>query len=93
MAWVEESTGRILKAEARLGRAPNTATSTTTFRFDEALGIHVPAEMKESRVGRSRATRRVFVDQFTGVASYSRFRRFEVKTREEIEDPAGISPR
>src|SRR5690606_23745954 len=65
-AWVEESTGRVVRTEARMGAAPDTATSTATFRFDDALGIHVPVEMKESRVGRSRAPVRTGADSFTG---------------------------
>lgn len=92
VAWVEESTGRVVKTQARMGTAPNTATSTTTFRFDETLGIDVPAEMEESRVGRSRTSLRPGVDQFTGVATYGRFRRFSVRTEEEIEKPA-VNPR
>lgn len=92
-AWIEERTGRVLKTEARAGRAPNTATSTTTFRFDEKLGIHVPAVMKESRIGRTRgASLGASVDHFNGTATYSRFRRFAVRTDEEIADPPGVNP-
>ena len=91
-AWVDESTGRVVKTEARSGTAPNTATSVTTFRFDDALGINVPDQMRESRVGRNRTAIRSAIDQFTGVATYSRFRRFAVRTDEEIGAP-GVSPR
>jgi hypothetical protein len=92
VAWIDEDTGRVVKTELRFGVAPNTTIATTTFRFDDTLGINVPAEMRESRVGRSTAAAQgrfpaVARDQFTGVATYGRFRRFQVRTEEDIEKP------
>jgi len=95
VAWVDEATGRVVKTEARFGSGPNTTTVTTTFRFDDALGIHVPAEMRDSRVrpGAGRTRLGSLVDQFTGIATYKRFRRFAVRTQEEIDDPPAVNPR
>ncbi len=94
-AWIDEATGRVVSTETRYGPAPNATIVTTTFRFDEGLGIDVPAEMRQSRVGppgAGAASRRTTlgpnVDRFTGVATYSRFRRFGVRTEEEIDTPA-----
>jgi len=80
-AWVEEATGRIRRTELRLGRAPNATLASTTFRFDETLGIDVPGEMKESRVA----------GNYSMTATYSRFRRFKVST-DEVVDPATVPP-
>ena len=82
-AWVEEATGRIRKTELRLGRAPNTTLASTTFRFDPGLRIDVPAEMKESRV----------VGNFSMTATYSRFRRFQVRTEEAIDPGTASTPK
>lgn len=88
VAWIDEETGRVVKTEVRAGLAPTTTIVTTRFAFDEALGIDVPAEMRQSRV-RASAGRAATVrgDQFTGIATYSRFRRFQVRTDENIDTP------
>lgn len=96
VAWIEEETGRVVKTEVRAGPAPNTAITTTTFAFDDTLGIDVPAEMRESRVrtGAARQSRLgPAVDRFTGIALYSRFRRFQVRTEEAIDSPPDVNPR
>jgi hypothetical protein len=95
VAWVDERTGRVVKTEAYLGLAPNTATVTTTFRHDEGLGIDVPAELRESRVRASAGRTRLGspIDQFTGIATYGRFRRFAVRTDEAIDNPPTVTPR
>jgi hypothetical protein len=78
--WIENSTGRVIKAEVRVEVSEVKANLTTTFRTDERLGIDVPAEFREDydlRDGR-----------VSGVASYSRFRRFQVNSTEELSPPA-----
>jgi hypothetical protein len=78
--WIENSTGRIVKAEVRVEVSDVKANLTTTFRTEERLGIDVPAEFREDydlRDGR-----------VSGVASYSRFRRFQVNSSEELSPPA-----
>ena len=80
MALVEEATGRVRRTEMRIGRAPNTALARVTFRFDEALGMDVPGELKYSPFGSMEMT-----------ATYTKFRRFQVSTDEAI-DPATTPP-
>jgi hypothetical protein len=78
--WIESATGRVVKAEIRVEVKDLKANLTTTFRNDERLGIDVPNEFREEydlRDGR-----------VSGVASYTRFRKFEVKSTEELAPPA-----
>jgi hypothetical protein len=75
--WVEESSGRVMKTELVLRSrilkfAP---TITTSFVFDERLQLAVPAEMRDSYPG--------YLD-VTGVATYGRFRSFQVRTEETV---------
>jgi hypothetical protein len=78
--WIENDTGRVLKAEVRVEQRGIKANLTTEFRPDERLGIDVPTEMREDYdLDNSRVS---------GRASYSRFRRFEVKSSEELAPPA-----
>ena len=77
--WIESATGRVVKAEIRVEVKDLKANLTTTFRSDERLGIDVPNEFREEydlRDGR-----------VSGVASYARFRKFEVKSTEELAPP------
>jgi len=78
--WIEIATGRVVKAEVRVELKDFKANMTTTFRADERLGIDVPAEFREDY---DMPTSRV-----TGVATYARFRKFEVKSSEELAPPA-----
>jgi len=77
--WIENSTGRIIKAEVRVEVKDVKANLTTTFRTDERLGIDVPSELREEYDMRD--------SRVSGVASYSRFRKFEVKSTEELAPP------
>lgn len=70
--WVEEATGRVLKTALRAAEAE----IVTTFEFDDTLQLSVPLEMRELYRYRSY--------DVTGVATYGRFRRFEVRTEETI---------
>lgn len=69
--WIEEGTGRVMKTELRAGEAE----IVTTFAFDVNLQVAVPVAMRERYL-------REF--EITGVATYGRFRRFEVRTEEQI---------
>lgn len=93
--WLEEATGRVVKTELRLGqRFP--VVIVTEFGFDEALGIDAPLEMRDrypipgqgapgySAGGRVRPLEDAEV---TGIATYSRFRRFQVTTDTDLGDP------
>ncbi len=89
LAWVDERTGRVARTEVRQGLAPNTAIISVTFKRDPVLGIDVPAEMRDSRTrpAVSRALITAGREQFTGIATYSGFRRFQVRTEEDIDTP------
>jgi hypothetical protein len=83
-AWIDETTGRVVKTELRMGRAPNMALTTTMFGRDAALGIDVPIEMRDSYLVRGGVGQQ---DQFLGTARYTRFRRFQVHVEEQIDVP------
>jgi hypothetical protein len=79
-AWIDADTGHVLKTEFLIDDVLITARVTTTFKLDERLQIHVPAEMTEEYkpTGGGRVT---------GRATYGRFRQFAVRTDEEIHKP------
>jgi len=78
--WIENATGRVIKTEVRVEVNDVKANLTTTYRTDERLGIDVPSEFREEYDLRD--------SRVSGVASYSRFRKFEVKSSEELSPPA-----
>jgi hypothetical protein len=80
LLWIDEPTGRIVKTELRPGRfTPATTRIVTTFRFDEQLGIDVPAVMEDLYPDRS--------GEIRGKATYGRFRRFQTRVEESIDVP------
>lgn len=73
--WIDAATGRILKTELRVAASQ----IQTTFRWDESLGVAVPAEMHDSYgIGST---------DFRATATYSGFRRFDVSTSEAVQKP------
>ena len=83
--WADEGTGRVAKTELRLGGRGFEHSSmswqppssiTTIFGLDEKLGIDVPVEMRDHYPLDKVDVR--------GVATYSRFRRFQVSTTADI---------
>jgi hypothetical protein len=78
--WVDEPSGRIVKTELKLGerdiRSPSTVAwrpptvIAVTFGRDEALGIDVALEMRD--------TYPMDRDEVRGVATYTRFRRLDL---------------
>src|SRR5580765_632792 len=78
--WIESATGRVVKSEVRVEVRDVKANLTTTFRSDERLGFDVPNEFREEYDLRD--------SRVSGVASYARFRKFEVKSTEELAPPA-----
>jgi hypothetical protein len=54
-----------------------TPTITTVFAFNEELGIDVPVEMRDFYPYGG--------GEMRGVATYSRFRRFQVRTETELQ--------
>jgi formylglycine-generating enzyme required for sulfatase activity len=77
--WLDASTGRIVRIEISASDNGMRATITTDYRFDPAFGLNVPAEMREQYI-------RVKALPISGVATYSRFRRFDVQVDETIVD-------
>ena len=77
--WLDEKTGRVLKTELEVGQMRFPPRIETLFAFDEGLGIHVPVEMRDWYPDG--------VGEIRGVATYGRFRRFQVKTSEAITGP------
>jgi hypothetical protein len=76
LVWIEEDTGRVVKTELRIGGRSAPISVTALYRFDEALGINVPVEMDDWYPDGS--------GEIRGVAKYGRFRRFQIKTTEEL---------
>ena len=77
LVWIDEDTGRIAKTELRIGSQSSPISVITVFKFDETLGMDVPAEMRDwypDRLGEVR-----------GVATYGRYRRFQVTTSEAVK--------
>jgi len=77
LAWIEEDTGRVVKTELRLGSTRSPISIVTSFGPDEMLGIDVPKEMREWYPDGT--------GELRGVATYGRFRRFQVKTEETVK--------
>jgi len=75
--WIEAETGRIMKTEVLLDQPSLRARITTSFRFDDRFGIAVPYEMQEEYKFDSGV-------RVTAIATYARFRRFDVSTDETL---------
>lgn len=76
--WIDAPTGAVFRTELHVDDGELRATITTDYRFDPSFGLHMPAEMRE-RYDQPR------YPPISGTASYSHFRRFEVKTEETIK--------
>ena len=76
--WINESDGTVLRSELDAVDTGVEAHITVTYQKDEGIGLFVPARMEE-RYRRPRDPIEVY-----GVATYSRFRRFQVSTSEEL---------
>jgi hypothetical protein len=77
LVWIEEDTGRVRKTELRIGGRSSPISIITLYKFDEELGINVPVEMTDWYPDGT--------GEIRGVATYGRFRRFQVKTTEEVK--------
>ena len=74
--WVDAGIGRIARTEVVFNALGTESSVTTSFEMDERLATPVPVEMRFKR-GSSR-------NEVRGVATYGRFRQFEVGTQETI---------
>lgn len=77
LAWIEEDTGRVVKTELRIGGRTSPTSIITEYKFDEELGINVPVAMRDWYPDGT--------GEIRGVATYGRFRRFQVKTEETLK--------
>ena len=77
LVWIDEDTGRVVKTELKIGRGAAAITVTTLYKFDDELGINVPVEMRDWYPDGT--------GEIRGVATYGRFRRFQVKTDEALK--------
>jgi hypothetical protein len=77
LVWIEEDTGRVVKTELRVGGRSAPISIITLYKFDDELGINVPIEMRDWYPDGS--------GEIRGVATYGRFRRFQVSTTEEVK--------
>jgi formylglycine-generating enzyme required for sulfatase activity len=81
--WIDSLNGRVMKTELQVEQPAIRAVVTTTFRVDEHSGIAVPIEMRE---------RYTFGNgnRVNTVATYGRFRRFDVSANQELSSPLSI---
>ena len=78
--WIEAQSGRVVKTELQVEQPTIRAKVTTTFRMDSRFDIAVPNEMREVyTLANGNAVRTI--------ASYGRFRRFDVTADEDIKLP------
>jgi formylglycine-generating enzyme required for sulfatase activity len=78
--WIDSINGSVLKTEILVEQPTVRAQIVTTFRIDERFTIAVPSEMREQYSFNSGS-------KITTVASYGRFRRFDVTADESVRMP------
>jgi hypothetical protein len=76
--WVDSGSGTIHRTEMHAVDIRVEAHITVTYRLDAGTNLWVPARMEE------RYRRRNDPWEVTGTATYSRFRKFQVSTSEEL---------
>ena len=79
--WIDTASGRVLKTELQVQQAAIRAIVTTTFAVDERTGIAVPQEMREQYTLANG-------NRIHMLATYGRFRRFDVTAEEDIHPPS-----
>ena len=77
---VDQLTGAIVETSVEMSRGLSRGEIVVRYGRDAALGLWVPIQMRETYTGE----RSLLAD---GRADYSKFRRFQVKTEEEIVLP------
>ena len=78
--WIEATTGRVLKSELLVDDITVHASVTARYQVDQEHDLAVPVDMKEDYKLPNGY-------RVTGVATYRRFRRFEVRVADEIATP------
>lgn len=81
--WIDSTNGSVMKTELQVEQPAVRAHIVTTFRNDDRFGIAVPSEMREQYSFNSGS-------KITTVASYGRFRRFDVTADENVRMPVRV---
>jgi hypothetical protein len=76
--WIEPASGRVLMTELLADDSDVSACIEVLYRDEPGIGPPVPVEMRERYIRRRDGSRT------EGVATYSRFRQFQVKVDEKI---------
>jgi hypothetical protein len=90
LMWIDELTGRVVKTELDVGQPRTPLEVVTLFKFDEELGLNVPAEMRDwypdggGEPALPGSLPNLSPSTLRGVATYGKFRRFQVRTETEI---------
>jgi hypothetical protein len=74
--WIDDRSGAVLRTELVFTVRNVKNEIMTSFAFDPELMVYAPAEMREQYAG--------FEGNFTAVATYGHFRRYQVETREHL---------
>jgi hypothetical protein len=82
--WVEPDTGAVLMSELVMEKGDVRAVIDVSYQSEPLLGMRVPVAMHERYRARS--------DRVEGIATYSKFRQFQVKTDEVIDKPDPDAP-
>jgi hypothetical protein len=77
--WIEPETGAVLMSELVMELGETQATIDVSYQSEPMLGLRVPVEMHERYRARN--------DRGEGVATYGKFRQFQVTTDEVIGKP------
>lgn len=77
LLWIDEVTGRVVKTEIEFGLLRTPPEVVTLFTFDGELDLNVPAEMRDWYPDGA--------GELRGVATYGKFRRFQVRTEETVQ--------
>jgi hypothetical protein len=87
--WIEAATGRVLRTELNLEDNSVVAQITTRFALAEGFRIAVPSEMREEYTLGAAVRQQ---QRLTGIATYGRFRRFNVQADEDVALPPAAPP-
>jgi hypothetical protein len=79
--WINPETGAVMMSELVMENSEVTATINVSYQSEPMLGFLVPVEMRERYRARD--------ERVEGIATYGRFRQFQVKTGETIAKPPG----
>ncbi len=79
--WIDEATGRVERSEIRADDPAVRATIAVTYRYDETADLWVPEKMEEDYLQKGDRS------EIHGTAVYTNYRRFQVKTTEDVPVP------